>query len=106
MPASPILEYGLKYSPPATKRRPALKAGESSDPLRVRVEQLLDTIEHEQAEASRLAGERDKDRKLFERLEAIRFEFADKDSSSFGFLDQNTAAKTDAAYLTAFANSS
>ena len=80
----------------------ALKAGESSDPLRVRVEQLLDTIEHEQAEASRLAGEKDKDRKLLERLEAIRFEFADKDGSSFGFRDQNTAEKTDAAYATAF----
>jgi len=86
----------------ASQAKASLQPGEPTAPLRARVVQLLDTLEREQAEASRLATEKDKDRKLFERLEAIRFEFADKDASQSGFADNNTAAKTDAAYATAF----
>jgi tetratricopeptide (TPR) repeat protein len=86
----------------ANEARSSLEVGDPSVALRSRVVELVATLEKEQAEAGRRAAERDKDRKLFERLEAIRFEFADKDASVFGFADQNTAAKTDAAYGTAF----
>ena len=79
-----------------------MEAGESTAALRSRVSELLATIEKEQAEAVRSATELDKDRKFFEQLEAIRFEFADDDRSSYGFRDEETAAKTDAAHTKVF----
>ena len=100
-PVGDLSKWGEAFTA-ASQAEATLQAGEPTAPLRARVVELLDTLEREQAEASRLATEKDKDRKLFERLEAIRFEFADKDSSSHGFPDQDNAAKTDAAYATAF----
>ena len=70
----------------------ALDAGESTRILKARVRQLLKTMEQEKADASRRAAELDKDRKFFERLDAIRVASVDKDE----------LAKTDSAFATAF----
>jgi hypothetical protein len=100
-PVGDLLKWGEALTA-ASHAKALLQAGEPSDPLRVRVVQLLDALEREQDKASRQATEKDKDRKLFERLEAIRLGFADKDASQFGFADENTAAKADAAYAAAW----
>ena len=86
----------------AKEARSSMEAGEPTADLRSRVVELLARVEKEQAEASHRATEQAKDRKLFERLEAIRFEFADKDGAVHGLDDRETAAATDAAYATAF----
>jgi eukaryotic-like serine/threonine-protein kinase len=82
--------------------RASLKAGERSESLEERVNQLRANLEGEQAEASRLATEQTRDRKFFERLEAIRFEFAQNNDNKYSWKDQDTAVKADAAYAAAF----
>jgi eukaryotic-like serine/threonine-protein kinase len=62
----------------ANEARSILEAGEPSVALRSRVAELLATLEKEQADASHRATELDKDRKLFDRLDALRFEFVNK----------------------------
>ena len=76
----------------ANEARASLEAGEPSVALRSRVTELLATLEKEQAEAVRQAAELLKDQRLFDRLEAIRFEY----------VDNRDAGKTNAAYATAF----
>ena len=69
-----------------------LDAGESTEDLRARVVALLAIVGEEQANASGRARELEKDRKFFDRLDAIRLASVDKDE----------IAKTDSAFSTAF----
>ncbi len=57
-----------------------LKTGEPSDTLRVRVAELVHTLEQEQAEALRQAIEKEKDEKLIAKLDAIRDKYVDADA--------------------------
>ena len=86
----------------ANEAQSSMETGEPTPELRKRVDELLTSLENGQADAIRRAEELAKDKKLFEQLDAIRFEFADKDSRINGFLDNGTAGKTDLAYATAF----
>jgi tetratricopeptide (TPR) repeat protein len=75
----------------ANEANASLEAGEPTDPLRARVAQLRRSLEQEQAEASRLAAVQDQDRRLFEKLDAIRFQSPNREDASI-----------DAAYAKAF----
>ncbi len=86
----------------ANQASSSLKVGEKSEPLQERVDLLLTSLEQEQAEATRRATEQARDRAFFDRLEAIRFEFAQNNKARFSWKDPETAKKADAAYATAF----
>ena len=68
----------------ANEANASLQAGEPSDPLRNRVMQLRQSLEREQAEASHLATVQEQDRKLFEKLDAIRFQSANGEDAKIG----------------------
>ena len=86
----------------ANQASSSLKVGETSESLQERVNQLLTNLEREQADAMRRATEQARDRAFFDRLEAIRFEFAQKNEAQYSWKDQETAVKADAAYAAAF----
>jgi eukaryotic-like serine/threonine-protein kinase len=56
----------------AKQARSLVAAGDADEGLRKRVETLVAILESEQADATRLAAELEKDRKFLDRLEAIR----------------------------------
>jgi tetratricopeptide (TPR) repeat protein/tRNA A-37 threonylcarbamoyl transferase component Bud32 len=62
----------------ASEGHSSLALGDPSAALRCRVDDLVGTLQNERADAARFAEERDKDQKLFDRLEAIQFEVVDK----------------------------
>jgi eukaryotic-like serine/threonine-protein kinase len=76
----------------ANEARSSLEAGEQTISLQSRVVEALTTLRADQADAARRAAELSKDQKLFDRLEAIRIEYVDKE-------DLN---KTGSAYSAAF----
>ena len=76
----------------ANEARASMEAGEPSDAIRLRVEELLATLETEHADAVRRAEELDKDLKFFDRLDAIKVESVDREEHE----------KADAAYASAF----
>ena len=86
----------------ANQASSSLKVGEKSATLQERVDQLLANLEREQAEATRHATERARDRAFFDRIAAIRFEFAQNNKAQYSWKDPETAQKADAAYATAF----
>ena len=86
----------------ANQASSSLKLGETSESLQERVNQLLTNLERERADAMRQANELAQDRAFFDRLEAIRFEFAQKNEAQYSWKDQETAVKADAAYAAAF----
>jgi tetratricopeptide (TPR) repeat protein/tRNA A-37 threonylcarbamoyl transferase component Bud32 len=65
----------------ANEARSSLEVGDPSVALRSRVIELVATLEDERDEAGRRAAEKEKDHKLFERLDAIQFEFVDKQNA-------------------------
>ena len=84
----------------AKQARSSLEAGEPSVALQSRVAELLATLENEQADASRRAAEVDKDRKLFDRIDAIKFEFVKK--QDVGIAKEKSVDKANREYATAF----
>jgi tetratricopeptide (TPR) repeat protein/tRNA A-37 threonylcarbamoyl transferase component Bud32 len=61
----------------------SLQTGEPSETLRQRVAELLQSLETERREAEQRANEAEKDRKLVERIEAIRVQYVDADEVWF-----------------------
>jgi len=82
--------------------RSSLEAGEKSEALQTRVDELLATFEQEQTEASRQATEQARDEAFFKRLDAIRFDFSQNNQNIYSWKDIETSKKTDAAYAAAF----
>ena len=80
----------------ANEARASMEAGEPSVVIRSRVNKLLKTLENERADATQRAAEFDMDKKLFERLDAIRVNSADASNP------QKIAIETDAAYAKNF----
>lgn len=100
-PVGELTKWGEAVA--AVKRaRSSLEAGEKSETLQTRVDELLATFEQEQTEASRQATEQARDQAFFKRLDAIRFEFSQNNQNIYSWKDTETSKKTDAAYAAAF----
>jgi eukaryotic-like serine/threonine-protein kinase len=84
----------------ANEAHSSLALGDASALLRCRVDELVGALENERIDAARFAAERDKDQKLFDRLEAIQLDVVDKQNRVL--TNQGLIDKASRKYATAF----